>query len=56
MCNIKTDWGIVDQQNGTTNIFIVPLRRARMEDHAFTAAWSEKDVEKNAVERCSLEI
>lgn len=26
MCNIKTDWGIVVQQDGTANIFIVPLR------------------------------
>ncbi len=27
-CNIKTDWGIVVQQDGTTSIFIVPLRLA----------------------------
>lgn len=26
MCNIKTDWGIVVHQNGTANIFILPLR------------------------------
>lgn len=49
MCNIKTDWGIVVQQDGTANIFIVPLRRT--ERKITRLKLHEAEEEKNTAER-----